>query len=107
MKGSKSLNLITMIERKTRKIVIAKNDNKSAIGTICNITGKLKSLPSGSVKSMTFDNGGEFRRHATLGLMGVNVYFCNPHSPWQKGSVERMHVFLYKCIPKKSDIIVI
>lgn len=104
MKGSNSLNLITMIERKTRKILIAKNDNKSAIGTICNITGKLKSLPKGSVKSMTFDNGGEFKRHATLGLMGVKVYFCNPHSPWEKGSIERLHVSLHKYIPKKSDI---
>jgi IS30 family transposase len=104
MKGSNSSNLITMIERKTRKILIAKNDNKSAIGTICNITGKLKSLPQGLVKSMTFDNGGEFRRFANLGLMGVKVYFCNPHSPWEKGSIERLHVSLHKYIPKKSDI---
>ena len=104
MKGSNSSNLITMIERKTRKILIAKNDNKSAIGTICNITNKLKSLPEGSVKSMTFDNGGEFKRFASLGLMGVKVYFCNPHSPWEKGSVERLHVSLHKYLPKKSDI---
>ena len=104
MKGSNSSNLITMIERKNRKILIAKNDNKSAIGTICNITGKLKSLPEGSVKSMTFDNGGEFRRFASLGLMGIKVYFCNPHSPWEKGSIERLHVSLNKYLPKKSDI---
>lgn len=104
MKGSKSMNLITMIERKSRKVLITKNNNKSAIGTICNITNKLKSLPRGSIKSMTFDNGGEFKQFGSLGLMGIKVYFCNPHSPWEKGSIERMHVSLHKYIPKRSDI---
>lgn len=104
MKGSNSINLITMIERKSRKVLIAMNNNKSANGTICNISNKIKSLPKGSVKSMTFDNGGEFKRFGSLGLMGIKVYFCNPHSPWEKGSIERMHVSLHKYIPKKSDL---
>lgn len=107
MKGSNSNNIISLIERKSRKTFLIKNDNKSSTGTISKIRKRVATLPQSCVKSMTFDNGGEFRRHATLGLMGVDVYFCNPHSPWQKGSVERMHVFLHKYIPKKSDIRVV
>lgn len=104
MKGSNSNNIISLLERKSRKTFLIRNDNKASISTISKITKRVKSLPETCVKSMTFDNGGEFKRHAMLGLMGVNIYFCNPHSPWQKGSVERMHVFLHKYIPKKSDI---
>ena len=104
MKGSCSNNIISLLERKSRKTFLIRNDNKASISTISKITKRVKSLPETCVKSMTFDNGGEFKRYAILGLIGVNVYFCNPHSPWQKGSVERMHVFLHKYIPKKSDI---
>ena len=61
-------------------------------------------MPQGAIKSLTLDNGGKFKSFAALGLMGVKVWFCNPHSPWQKSSVERMDVSLHKFIPKKSDI---
>ena len=104
MKGSVSNNIISLLERKSRKSFLARNDNKASNSTIYKISKKVKSLPQGSMKSLTVDNGGEFKRHAPLGLMGVKVYFCNPHSPWEKGSIERMHVFLHKYIPKKTDI---
>ena len=104
LKGSNSSNLITLIERKTRKTFIAHNENKTANSTISKLLGQIKNMVQGTMKSLTLDNGGEFRRFASLGLMVVKVWFCTPHSPWQKGSIERMHVSLHKFIPKKSDI---
>ena len=107
LKGSNSTNILTLIERNSRKVCLMKNDNKSSNTTICNLIKQIKSLPANAMKSVTFDNGGEFRRFASLGLMGVKVYFCDPHSPWQKGSIERMHASLHKFISKRSDIRII
>ena len=103
-KGSISENVISILERVSRKTFLTKNYNKTTIGTISKISKRLKPLPKALCKSMTFDNGGEFRQFAPLGFIGLKVYFCDPHSPWQKGSVERMHVFLHKFIPKKTDM---
>ena len=103
-KGSNSENVISMLERVSRKTFLTRNCDKTTIGTISKISKRIKPLPKAVCKSMTFDNGGEFRQFAPLGLIGLKVYFCDPHSPWQKGSVERMHVHLHKYIPKKTDI---
>ena len=66
-----------------------------------NIISKVKSTGA-PVKSITFDNGSEFRRFGSLELMGVSTYFCNPGSPWEKGQVERTNAVLHKFIPKRS-----
>jgi transposase, IS30 family len=54
-------------------------------------------LPDMAKRSITFDNGGEFARHAQL---GVDTYFCDPHSPWQKGGVENAIGRLRRDLPR-------
>jgi IS30 family transposase len=104
MKGSKSANLLVLIERVTRKSFILENNNKQAISTMNKIYSTLSSLPSNMRNSITFDNGSEFKRFGCLSFLGTKVYFCNPASPWQKGQVERLNAQLHKYIPKASDI---
>jgi IS30 family transposase len=65
------------------------------------IASKTKTLPA--IKSITFDNGGEFTQFGLLSLQGIHTYFCDPGAPYQKGQLERTNVFLRQFIPKKTD----
>ena len=103
-KGSNSTNLLVLVERLTRKAFIIKNNNKQAIATMNNIYSTMNKLPAQARKSITFDNGSEFRRFGLLSLADISVYFCKPASPWQKGQVERLNAQLHKYIQKSSDI---
>ena len=66
----------------------------------------LKELPSEKVKGVTPDRGREFALHAevTSSLGGVNFYFADPYSPWQRGTNENANGLLRECIPKGKDI---
>lgn len=101
-KGNSSGNISVLVERKSKKAFLIRNDNKTTDLVIPNIISKIKSTGS-TVKSITFDNGSEFKRFGSLWLIGIGIYFCNPGSPWQKGQVERTNAVLHKFIPKKSD----
>lgn len=104
-KGDKSANLGVVVERKTRFALLVKNDSKHANTTMRNIFNKLAPLPKRLIKSVTFDNGGEFARHDLLRkFMKVDTYFCDPGSPWQKGQVERTNAMLHRYISKKTPI---
>ena len=65
--------------------------------TIANTNNKM-------CKSITFDNGSEFKKFGILSLSGIKVYFCKPASPWQKGQVESLNAQIHKYIKKSSDI---
>ena len=62
-------------------------------------------LPEVARKIMTFDNGGEFARHRRLeDALGVAAYFCDPHAPWQRGTIENTNGILRRDMPRKTDI---
>jgi IS30 family transposase len=103
-KGSSSTNFLVIIERLTRKSFVIKNANKRSIPTMNKVAKIIANTPSDSRKSITFDNGSEFKKFGLLDFINTDVYFCNPASPWQKGQVERLNAQLHKYIPKNSDI---
>ena len=100
-KGSKNGNITVLVERLSRKAFLIKNNNKTSRNIMSKIARTTKTLPC--VKSITFDNGGEFTQFGLLTLQGIQTYFCDPGSPYQKGQVERTNAFLHKFIPKKTD----
>lgn len=100
-KGSKNGNISVLVERLSRRVFLIKNNNKSSKNVMLSIAAKTKDLSV--VKSITFDNGGEFTQFGLLSLQGVHTYFCDPGAPYQKGQVERTNVSLHKFIPKKTD----
>ena len=53
---------------------------------------------------MTFDNGGEFSQHVNLRLLGIDTYFCDPHSPQQNPLVEKMNSMIHRLLPKSTNI---
>lgn len=102
-KGSKNGNISVLIERLSRKAFLIKNNNKTSKNVMLKIAQKAKTLSV--IKSITFDNGGEFTQFGLLSLQGIHTYFCDPGAPYQKGQVERTNVSLHKFIPKKTDFI--
>jgi IS30 family transposase len=102
---NKSANIGVLVERKTRFVQLLLNQSKHAAVVMKGMFNKLAQLPAFARKSVTFDNGLEFVRHTALkNFMGMDTYFCDKHSPWQKGQVEQMNVMLHRYLPKNSNL---
>ena len=82
-KGSQSKNVLTLVERTTRKAILIKNDNKCS-STVIDALVRYIRRTGIEIKSITFDNGSEFTEHSKLQVFGIKVYFCDPGAPWQK-----------------------
>ena len=81
--------LLLAHERKTRFILLARQPAKRSDSVIARLSRWLGVLPPRLRRSMTFDNGTEFAFHYRLGAsLGVKTFFCDPHSPWQKGGTK-------------------
>jgi len=102
---NQSMNLGVIVERKTRLVRLIKNESKRAAIVMKGIFNKLAELPDFARKSITFDNGLEFVKHAVLKrFIGMDTYFCDKHSPWQKGQVEQTNSMLHRYLPKNSNL---
>jgi IS30 family transposase len=102
---NQSMNLGVIVERKTRLVQLIKNESKHAVVVMKGMFNKLAELPDFARKSITFDNGLEFVKHTALKrFMGMDTYFCDKHSPWQKGQVEQTNSMLHRYLPKNSNL---
>ena len=98
-------NLLTVCERKSRFILTFHLQTKTADETGEAVIKLLRNLPRAARKSITYDNGGEFARHADMeAALNMPVYFCDPHSPWQRGSIENANGILRRDLPRKTNI---
>ena len=98
--GAKGTNIISIIERKTRWSKLIYNQSKGSNPVISKINSTLGIL-SEQFKSITFDRGKEFAKHHEL---PAKTFFCNPHSPWQKGAVENLNGRIRALLPKNSSV---
>ena len=96
--GRKDTTLV-LTEQRSRYILAARQSGKHSQTTAASVKRLLRQLPEAAKASITFDNGGEFARHASL---GVDTYFCEPHSPWQKGAVENTIGRLRRDLPPET-----
>lgn len=96
---------LTLTERKTRRSVILKVRNKTAQETLLTLADHIRSLPQGTVKSVTFDNGTEFSSCAKLeDLFGCKVYFAHPYSAFERGTNENFNGLVRRFIPKGKNL---
>lgn len=87
--GSKNSHIAHILERQTRYSKLIKLEGKDSQSVFNALLKYLKKLPGKVPKSLTWDRGSELAKHEELGeKTGVNIYFCDPSSPWQKGSNE-------------------
>ena len=104
-KGNQSSNIMVVTERVSRFSLLIKNDSKNAKEVGKNLFNALAPVPQSIRKSITFDNGGEFVNHRLArDFLGIDTYFCDPHSPWQKGQVEKTNAMLHRFIPKSASL---
>jgi IS30 family transposase len=96
----------TLVERSTRYVMLLHlPDGYRAEQVRVAMTAKIKTLPDHLVRSITWDQGTEMAQHATFSIeTGIDVYFCDPHSPWQRGSNENTNGLLRQWMPKGTDL---
>ena len=100
-RGSQSSNVLTLVDRKSRFVLLAKNETKQS-EVIIGVIERL--IEQYGADSVTFDNGSEFSGHTRIiDKFSIPTYFCDPGAPWQKGSVENMNKILRRFIPFKLD----
>jgi IS30 family transposase len=97
--------LLVLHERQTRFSIVQQQVDRKAVLTAQTIACQLGKLPHAMRKTISFDNGTEFAEHHRLHqLLGVQTFFCDPHSPWQKGGVENSIGRLRRPLPRKTDL---
>jgi IS30 family transposase len=96
----------TLIERHSRYVMLLNlAQGRSAEHVRTELAAKILELPKQLRRSLTWDRGSEMAEHAQFTIdTGVQVYFCDPHSPWQRGSNENVNGLLRQYFPKGSDL---
>tara|TARA_R110002096_G_C14505508_1_gene715718 strand:- start:8 stop:1168 length:1161 start_codon:yes stop_codon:yes gene_type:complete len=103
--GSKNSYIATLVERHTRYVMLAKVKNKETESVVNALIKQSKKLPNELYKSLTWDRGKELADHQRFSLAtNIDVYFCDPHSPWQRGSNENTNGLLRQYFPKGTDL---
>ncbi len=103
--GSGNTYIATLVERHTRYVMLAKVDSKKTETVINALIKQAHELPQELYKSLTWDRGKEMADHKRFTLAtDIDVYFCDPQSPWQRGSNENTNGLLRQYFPKGTDL---
>ena len=96
----------TLVERNTRYVMLARlGSDRSSARVVEALKERIAELPAHLVRSLTWDRGTELAAHERFSSdTAVDVYFCDPHSPWQRGSNENTNGLLRQYMPKGSDL---
>jgi len=103
--GSKNTYIATLVERHTRYVMLAKVASRDTETVINALIKHAHKLPRELYKSLTWDRGKELTDHKQFSLAtDIDVYFCDPKSPWQRGSNENTNGLLRQYFPKRTDL---
>jgi IS30 family transposase len=101
--GSNNTHIATLVDRKSRYTIILKLKGKDATSVDTALTKKFRTLPPELCQSLTWDRGMELAKHAVFTKnTGIPVYFCDPQSPWQRGTNENTNSLIRQYFPKKT-----
>lgn len=103
--GDKWSNIATLVERQSRYVMLVRLPTRDA-GTVAKaLARRIQRLPSSLKQSLTWDRGKEMSQHKSFTIAtDVQVYFCDPSSPWQRGSNENTNGLLRQYFPKGTDL---
>src|SRR6478736_2633181 len=103
--GSGNSQIATLVERQTRYVMLVKLEGKDSSTVVRALIKNARKLPQELYKSLTWDRGTEMHGHKQFTMAtDIQVYFCDPQSPWQRGSNENTNGLLRQYLPKGIDI---
>jgi IS30 family transposase len=103
--GPKNSYVATLVERHSRYVMLIKVANKDTEGVVTALIRHSQKLPGELYRSLTWDRGKELADHRRLKLAtDIEVYFCDPRSPWQRGSNENTNRLLRQYLPRGTDL---
>lgn len=103
--GSNNSQVATLVERHTRYVMLARVPSKDTKTVIDALIKQAHKLPRELYKSLTWDRGKEMADHKRFSLAtNIDVYFCDPQQPWQRGSNENTNGLLQQYFPKGTDL---
>ena len=105
LSGSGNSHIATLVERHSRFTILVKVPSKDTATVVDALTRQVRKLPASLKRSLTWDRGLEMAKHKTFTVdTKVNVYFCDPQSPWQRGTNENTNGLLRQYFPRKTDL---
>ena len=105
IQGTDNTFIATLVERHSRYVMLAKLDNKNTETVVAALIKQSKKLPKELYKSLTWDRGSELSAHQSFTVAtDIQVYFCDPGSPWQRGSNENTNRLLRQYFPKGTNL---
>ena len=103
--GGRNTYIATLVERRSRFVILIKVDTKESVAFAAALAKKIRRLPSELKRSLTWDRGTEMAAHKQFTVAtDVKVYFCDPRSPWQRGSNENTNGLLRQYFGKSDDL---
>jgi IS30 family transposase len=105
LRGAHNSHVVTLVERQSRFCVLVKVPGKDTATVVAALIEHVRQLPAALRRSLTWDRGLEMAQHKSFTMAtDVQVYFCDPQSPWQRGSNENTNGLLRQYLPKKADL---
>jgi IS30 family transposase len=105
LSGAKNSHLVTLVERHSRFTALVKVPSKDTAVVVAALSRHVRKLPASLRRSLTWDRGLEMAKHKTFTVATkVKVYFCDPHSPWQRGTNENTNQLLRQYFPRGTDL---
>ena len=106
LKGTANRSAVgTLVERSSRFVLLARMENCSSLAALHGFTSLLNTIAPAMRKTMTYDRGSEMARHRELAeAAGIQVFFADPRSPWQRGSNENANGLIREYLPKGTDL---
>ena len=105
LSGGKNSHIATLVERQTRYVMLVHVAGKDTASVVNALIRQVQQLPSGLMASLTWDRGMELAQHRRFTVAtDIAVYFCDPQSPWQRGSNENTNGLLRQYFPKGADL---
>jgi IS30 family transposase len=103
--GKSNSHIATLVERQSRFVMLVRLPGKDTQSVVHALTRRVRALPSGLMSSLTWDRGMELAAHKSFSVAtDVRVYFCDPQSPWQRGSNENTNGLLRQYFPAGTDL---